>query len=104
MLYKNKESPSEAIIRNEKKKRKKSSEEKSLRKRGKYLPKGQTWQLCGKVSLKRRLGKEARGVWLKFASHLIKNDADQNEKNVSRRPPAPAKQNEGAVLLFPLQF
>ena len=41
MLYKNKESPSEAIIRNEKKKRKKSSEEKSESKKSfKISPEG----------------------------------------------------------------
>ena len=39
-----------ALILNERRKsEKKSSEEKSPRKRVKYLPKGQTWQLCGKV-------------------------------------------------------
>ena len=106
MCYIRIRNPSDAIIfsQREEKAKKKGRKRKAREKRVKYLVKGQTWQLCGKVSLKRRLGKEARGVWLKFASHLIKNDADQNEKNVSRRSPAPAKQNKGAVLLFPLQF
>ena len=95
MLYKNKESPSEAIIRNEKKKRKKKFGRESPRKRVKYLLKGQTWQLCGKDDLEKK-----REVSLKFASS---KKTDQNEKNVSssRLPP---QNNKGAVLLFPPQF
>jgi hypothetical protein len=104
MCYIRIRNPSDAIIfsQREEKAKKKGRKRKAREKRVKYLVKGQTWQLCGKVSLKRRLWKRSERFRVKFASHLKKTD--QNEKNVSRLSPAPSKQNKGAVLLFPLQF
>ena len=103
MLYKNKESPSEAIIRNEKKKRKKSSEEKSESKKSfKISPEGTDVAALRKSLFKKTTLEKKREVsrQIRFAS----KKTDQNEKNVSRLSPAPSKQNKGAVLLFPLQF
>ncbi len=78
-----------ALILNERRKseKKKFGREKPG-KRVKYLPKGQTWQLCGKVFRKKktRLGKEAKKVSRTHSLFRIylKTTLERNEKNVSR--------------------
>ena len=101
MCYIRIRNPSDAIIFSQREK--KRLEEKSPRKKSKISREGTDVAALRKSLLKKTtLWKRSERFRVKYASHLKKTD--QNEKNVSRRSPAPSKQNKGAVLLFPLQF
>jgi hypothetical protein len=101
MCYIRIRNPSDAIIFSQREK--KRLEEKSPRKKSKISREGTDVAALRKSLLKKTTLEKKREVsrQIRFAS---KKKTDQNEKNVSRRSPAPSKQNKGAVLLFPLQF
>ena len=87
----------ELLILNEKKKRKNSAEEKSPRKRPKYLLKGQTWRFAEKM----------REVSLQIRFLSKKKNGPQNEKKMSHCLPLKTT-NTGrelcSVLLFLPRF
>ena len=76
------------LILNEKKKRKNSAEEKSPRKRPKYLLKGQTWRFAEKM---REVSLQIRFLSKKKTDHKMK-------KNVSLPAPQNNKHRKGALF------